>query len=83
VTVDLSNQTFRYRTYADSLNPPIFHRKELLLPQGHPQIKVFQALTVSAEQIGLFDEPNRIGFKRAWEILLSQRGYKVVDYPWQ
>lgn len=79
-TVDLPNRTCRYRTYADSLNPPILHRKELLLSQEHPQRNVFQALTAAAEQIGLFDDPNRIGFKRAWEALLAQRGYKVVGH---
>lgn len=79
-TVDLTNQTFRYRTYADSLNPPILHRKELLLRHDHPQKNVFQSLTASAEEIGLFDDPNRIGFKRAWETLLAQRGYKVVGH---
>lgn len=52
-TVDLPNQSCRYRTYADSLNPPILHRKELLLSQAHPQRNVLQALTASAEQIGL------------------------------
>jgi hypothetical protein len=57
-TVDLVNRTFRFRTYADSLNPPVLHRKELLLRQDHPQNELFRALTVSAEQIGLFDDPN-------------------------
>lgn len=79
-TVDIKNRTFRYRTYAESLNPPILHRKELLLPPEHPQWNVFRALTGSAEQIGLFDDPNRIGFKRAWETLLAQRGYRVIGH---
>lgn len=79
-TVDLATETFRYRTYESSLNPPILHRKELLLSKDHPQQAVFQTLTESAEQIGLFDDPNRIGFKQAWEALLAQRGYKVVEH---
>jgi DNA phosphorothioation-associated putative methyltransferase len=77
-TVDLTDQTYRYRTYAGSLNPPVLHRKELLLPKDHPQQELFQLLTKSAEQIGLFEDPNRIGFKRAWETLLSHRGYKAI-----
>lgn len=77
-TVDLARQTYRYRTYADSLNPPVLHRKELLLSKDHPQQELFQALTKSAEQIGLFEDPNRIGFKRAWDTLLAQRSYKVI-----
>ena len=79
-TIDLENQTFRYRTYEDLLNPPILHRKELLLPQDHSQQEAFRALTTVAEQIGLFDDPNRIGFKKSWGTLLTQRAYKVVGH---
>ncbi len=78
--VDSSQRTFRFRTYEDSLNPPILHRKELLLPPDDPRHKAYQALTAAAEQIGLFDNPNRIGFKRAWEALLNQKGYRVVGH---
>jgi DNA phosphorothioation-associated putative methyltransferase len=79
-TVDISAGSFRHRTYAGSLNPPILHRKELLLSPDHPQQETYQALTTAAEQIGLFDDLNRIGFKRAWETLLSQKGYRVVGH---
>jgi DNA phosphorothioation-associated putative methyltransferase len=79
-SVDLEKQTVRHRTYEDSLNPPVLHRKELLLPPEHPEHKLYAELTASAEQIGLFDDPNRIGFKQAWEALLIQRGYKAVGH---
>jgi len=79
-TVDIAAGSYRHRTYAGSLNPPILHRKELLLPNDHPQQATYQALTAAAEQIGLFDDPNRIGFKRAWETLLTQKGYRVVSH---
>jgi len=78
--VDLAARTFRHRTYADSLNPPILHRKELLLPQNHPSYESYKLLTLAAEQIGLFEDPNRIGFKSAWDALLAQRGYRVVGH---
>jgi DNA phosphorothioation-associated putative methyltransferase len=79
-TVDLSNATVRFRSYGDSLNPPILHRKELLLPVDHPLRETFSCLTRTAEQIGLFDDPRRIGFQQAWETLLDRRGYRVVDH---
>jgi DNA phosphorothioation-associated putative methyltransferase len=79
-TVDPGTAAVRFRTYADSLNPPILHRKELLLPARHPQRETFAALTRAAEEIGLFDDPHRIGFKRAWDALLAQRGYRVVGH---
>jgi len=79
-TVDLARGTFRFRCYDGSLNPPILHRKELLLPKDHPSVPAFSALTLAAEQIGLFDDPRRIGFLRTWENLLALRGYKVVGH---
>ncbi|MBK1630282.1 hypothetical protein CKO31_05875 [Thiohalocapsa halophila] len=35
--VDLAAGTLGFRTYADSLNPPILHRKELPLPADDPR----------------------------------------------
>lgn len=78
--VDLVRSTYRFRTYKESLNPPILHRKELLLPSEHSHHDAYCALTTAAEQIGLFEDPTRIGFKLAWESLLNQRGYKVVGH---
>ncbi len=67
------------RSYADSLNPPILHRKELLLPPDHKEISKFQALTSTAETLGLFDDPSRIGFHNQWEKLIAGRGYRLID----
>ncbi|MGX2041383.1 DNA phosphorothioation-associated putative methyltransferase [Methylocaldum sp. MU1018] len=79
-TADLSNGTFRFRTYDGSLNPPILHRKELLLARAHPKYAEFAALTAAAEEIGLFDDTSRIGFQQAWQALLGQKGYRVVGH---
>ncbi|MEI2768385.1 MAG: DNA phosphorothioation-associated putative methyltransferase [Nitrosomonas sp.] len=67
------------RSYIDSLNPPILHRKELLLPPDHKEISKFQALTSIAETLGLFDDPSRIGFQNQWEKLIAERGYCLID----
>ena len=66
-----------YRTYADSLNPPILHRKELLLPADHPRQAEYAALTAAAESIGLFDDTTRIGYQRQWQALVRERGYRI------
>lgn len=79
-TVDLQSASFRHRTYEDSNNPPILHRKELLLSVDHPKQAEYHALTQAAEQIGLFDDPVRIGFLRPWEALLAQKGYRVSGH---
>ena len=78
--VDLATGEVGYRTYEDSLNPPILHRKELLLPEDHPRRAEYEALTEAAEAIGLFDHPTRIGYRRQWEQLVRERGYRIAGH---
>jgi DNA phosphorothioation-associated putative methyltransferase len=76
--VDIEAKTAKFRTFEQSLNPPILHRKELLLPPDHPARPSFVDLTQTAELAGLFDDPMHIGFKRSFETLASQKGYRIV-----
>ena len=75
--IDLSDGRVSYRNYADSLNPPILHRKELLLPQDHPDRPRFAALTRQAESLGLFVESRSIGFREAWAARIAAAGYRI------
>lgn len=72
-----------YRSYADSLNPPILHRKELLLPPEHPRRAEYERLTEQAEQLGLFADTNLIGFKRTWDERLRHAGYSLDGHTFQ
>lgn len=67
----------RFRTYADSMNPPILHRKELLVPTGWPQRDRWIETTRLAESLGLFEDPHIIGLLGNWSQLLASRGYEV------
>ena len=78
--VNLAAGTVSYRSYADSLNPPILHRKELLLPADHPRRAEYAELTAAAETIGLFDQPTRIGYQRQWRALVQERGYRIAGH---
>jgi DNA phosphorothioation-associated putative methyltransferase len=78
--VDFQSGRFSRRTYVDSLNPPILHRKELLLSSDHPRRAEYENLTAAAQALGLFDDPCRIGFKDTWEALVRDRGYRVVGH---
>jgi len=40
--VDVGTGRVSYRTYRDSLSPPVLHRKELMLPEDHPRRAEFQ-----------------------------------------
>lgn len=78
--VDMSTGKVSFRDYRDSLNPPILHRKELLLPGDHPFIPEFARLTADLESVGLFQDPVRIGFRVQWEAFLRERGYRVAGH---
>ncbi len=79
-TFNPNTTQYRYRAYSESTNPPILHRKELLLPADHQDTPRFSALSKEAEHIGLFDDASRIGFLQGWESLLLLKGYEVVDH---
>lgn len=76
--VHLPTKTVRFRDYSSSLNPPILHRKELMLPSSHPDLDRLREATALAESIGLFDDPVRIGFRLQWNELVASKGYAVV-----
>ncbi len=78
--IDLDAQKVEKRSYQASFNPPILHRKELFLSQDDPHIAPFKELTATAEQLGLFENPIRIGFKQAWENLIAEKGFQMVDH---
>lgn len=66
------------RSYVDSLNPPILHRKELLVSAEHPARETWQAVTAQADALGLFDDPLSIGFRMNWERLIAAKGYQLL-----
>ncbi len=76
--IDLTSKRVETRHYANSYNPPILHRKEQFIPIFHPRRSEFIDLTQTAEQLGLFDTTLRIGFKRAWEDLIAERGFQLI-----
>ncbi|SEQ14072.1 DNA phosphorothioation-associated putative methyltransferase [Ectothiorhodospira magna] len=69
-----------YRSYRHSLNPPILHRKELLLAPDHPSYEIYKELSTAAELIGLFDNSTRIGYQRQWLALVRESGYRISGH---
>lgn len=68
-----------YRTYEDSLNPPILHRKELLVSPEHPRRDQWVRMTEEAQSLGLFDDTVAIGFRLNWERLIQSKGFQLTD----
>ena len=78
--VTLASGHVKRITYDPAQNPPILHRKELLLPHDHPHVPMFAALTRQLEAAGLFRDARRIGFAREWYERLLSAGYEVRDH---
>jgi len=78
--VNLKTETVQHRSYTQSNNPPILHRKELLLPPDHSRREEFESLTQMAESIGLFDTPTKIGYRKQWLALIESKGYWIEGH---
>ena len=76
---DSSKQEFSIRSYSTSLNPPILHRKELLVGHDHPLREQWQRITSSAEALGLFSSGKPIGFRLNWLRLIADKGFRIVE----
>jgi DNA phosphorothioation-associated putative methyltransferase len=73
----VASNSLRFRDFSQSLNPPILHRKELLISPDHPEYVRFASLTTTAESLGLFDNSTRIGFRNSWLELVRSKGYDL------
>lgn len=69
---------FNVRDFRASLNPPILHRKELLLPPNDARRGHWSRITTDAEAIGLFEDTSRIGFRKDWLERIAKAGYSLV-----
>ena len=78
--IDIEARRVEKRNYQTSINPPILHRKELFIRADDPHIEQFKALTHTAEQLGLFENPIHIGFKQAWKNLIADKGFQLIDH---
>jgi len=74
---DTVKQLFTLRSYSSSLNPPILHRKELLVGHDHPMRSKWAEITQSAEELGLFSSGSPIGFKLNWQTLITSKGFRL------
>ena len=80
VLCDLGEQEVRARDYRDFRNPPILHRKEMLVSTQYPGYAKFARLTRAEEKAGLYSHTSTIGTKLGWETALSEEGVAVSGH---
>ena len=78
--VDLVTGRTYASNYQDNLNPPILHRKELLVGPDHPRFFEFASLTAAEEAAGLYRTSLAIGFRLNWQRLLDEAGIEVIGH---
>ena len=61
-------------------NPPILHRKELILAANDPRRADFARLTDALEAHGLFRDGHRIGHRNPWQERLAKMGLRVENH---
>lgn len=76
--VDLKTGAVTVRRYGK--NPPILHRKELLLPPNAPERDIYVALTRELERRGLFVDMPKRGRQDAWNAALTDARIEVRDH---
>ena len=64
----------KWTDYRRRSNPPILHRKELLLPSHDPRALRGETLTRDLEALGAFTDPHRIGTREHWRTTLERLG---------
>ena len=76
IRVNLATGKIARHSYSNRSNPPILHRKETLLPPGHPRAAEYAALTLQEEEAGLYENAASIGFRENWKQLLAKKGLR-------
>ena len=64
VTINLETGNVRKSDFSKSENPPILHRKELLVGLNHPKFADWKALTEAEEAAGLYKNKKVIDAER-------------------
>lgn len=77
--VDLDERTATFTSYKDAKNPLILHRKETMIPKGHPAVATSARNTRLAEEAGCFQEASRIGRRDSWLEVLGEKGLCIRE----
>ena len=74
LSCDLARRSARHIDFTARRNPPILHRKELLLPENDPRVAEATRLTDRLERLGAFNNPATIGTRDGWQRQLRALG---------
>ena len=79
-TIDLTSRSVKTINHSKSGNPPILHRKELLLAADDSRRGKFLKLTHELEKRGLFENSREIGRKKSWIRRLKEANARIENH---
>ena len=79
-TVSIAAKSFHERAYRAERNPPILHKKELLLTTNNPSRPMFEKLTQVLEERGIRPNKSGLGFRRQWDEYLANMGVEILGH---
>ena len=79
VSVDLRGLRAKWQGFEERENPPILHRKELMVSDAYPGKKKFTRISRQEAAAGLLGKPG-IGLKRGWEEALRGSGKRTAGH---
>ena len=79
-TVNMVVKSFRERSFSSEQNPPILHKKELLLSPTDPHRPLFEKLTQLLEERSIRPNKPGLGFRRQWGECLTSMGVEVRSH---
>jgi DNA phosphorothioation-associated putative methyltransferase len=77
--IDLKMETLKLRKHS-SKNPPVLHRKELLVHPEYPELTKFKNLTLQLEKLGAFANIVKLGTKLRWQDELKRLKISVKNH---
>jgi hypothetical protein len=77
--VDLNLKKTTVRQHSN-INPPVLHRKELLMHPNHPEREKFKNLTDQLENMGAFKDIVKLGTKLRWQAELARLEITVHNH---
>ena len=78
--VDMRSLEGSYRSYVDSHNRPLLHRKHEFLAGDDPDASKYRRLTDLEVRAGLYAQPHLIGNERGWDSALNAAGLRISGH---
>ncbi len=79
-SVDMRTLEGTYRSYHESANRPLLHRKHEFLADDDPDVPKYRRLTEREVRAGLYAHPHLIGNERGWEAALKEADLRLQGH---